>query len=91
MNRSELAADVARQASLPKSAVDRVVGAVFTAIGDALARGERVTIAGFGTFTARQRSARRGRNPRTAESIAIAAATVPSFKAGKAIRDAVNG
>ena len=62
MNRSERATDVPRQVSLPKSAADRVVGAVITAIGDALARGEPVTIAGFGALTARQRPARQGRN-----------------------------
>ena len=68
-----------------------VVDAVFSAIGDSLARDESVVIPGFGTFSAKTRGARQGRNPRTGESIAIAASKAPSFKAGKALRDAVRG
>ena len=63
---------------------------MFSAITDALANGETVTLTGFGTFTVRSREARQGRNPRTGESITIAASRVPAFKAGKALRDAVN-
>ena len=63
---------------------------MFATIAEALARGETVSIAGFGTFATRSRAARQGRNPATGESIAIAASTAPSFKAGKALRDAVN-
>ena len=90
MTKSELAAKVASQASLSNAAADRAVGAVFSAISDALAGGETVTLTGFGTFSTKRREARQGRNPRTGESIAIAASNVPSFKAGKTLRDAVN-
>ena len=90
MTKSELAAKVAAQASLSNAAADRAVGAVFSAISDALANGETVTLTGFGTFSTRRREARQGRNPRTGESITIAASNAPSFKAGKTLRDAVN-
>ena len=66
-----------------------VDNAVFSAITGALAREETVTIAGFGTFATKRRPARQGHNPRTGESIAIAASKAPSFKAGKSLRDAV--
>lgn len=90
MKKSDLASHVATQASLSKAAADGAVSAVFAAISDALAREEAVTIAGFGTFSTKRRPARQGRNPRTGESITIAASKVPSFKAGKSLRDAVN-
>ena len=90
MNKSELSARVADAASLSRTQAASAVNAVFLAIADALARGETVTEAGFGTFTTRRREAREGRNPRTGESITIAASTTPAFKAGKALRDAVN-
>ena len=90
MNKAELASHVAAETSVPKAKADSVVNAVFAAIGEALARGEKVTIAGFGSFATRSRSARQGRNPATGESIAIPASTAPSFKAGKALRDTVN-
>ena len=66
------------------------VDSVFVTISEALAKGEEVRIAGFGTFAARNRLARTGRNPRTGEAISISASRTPSFKAGKALRDAVN-
>ena len=90
MNRNELAAHVAAETSTTRAAVERMAGAVFSAIGDALARGEPAAIAGFGTFAVRSRAARRGRNPRTAEPVDIAASRAPSFKAAKALRDPVN-
>ena len=90
MNKSELSARVADAASLSGTQAASAVNAVFLAIADALARGETVTVAGFGTFTTRRREARQGRNPRTGESITIAASTTPAFKAGKALRDAVS-
>ena len=90
MTKSELSTQVAAQASLTKASADAAVNAVFGAITDALANGETVTLTGFGTFSTRQREARQGRNPRTGESITIAASNVPAFKAGKALRDAVN-
>ena len=89
MNKRELAAQVATRISLSKSDADAAVSAVFSTIADALASGESVTIAGFGAFSTRSRPARPGRNPRTGETITIAASTAPSFKAGKTLRDAV--
>ena len=90
MTRSELRARVAAAASLSKADAAVAAGAVFSAIADALARGETVTVAGFGKFTTRDRPARAGRNPQTGEAVAIAVSRVPSFKAGKALRDTVN-
>ena len=91
MNKSDLSSQVADQASLSKEQASDVVDAVFSAIADALARDESVAIPGFGTFTTKARAAREGRNPRTGESIAIAASKSPSFKAGKTLRDTVRG
>ena len=91
MNKSELSSHVAGGASLSKAQAGQVVDAVFSALADALARDESVVIPGFGTFSTKTREARQGRNPRTGESIAIAASKVPSFKAGKTLRDAMRG
>ena len=90
MNRSDLCTAVAAATSLSKADAGAAAGAIFSAIARALARGETVTIAGFGKFTARDRPARSGRNPQTGEAVAIAARRVPVFKTGKALRDAVN-
>ena len=90
MNKSDLSSHVASQASLSKAAADNVVNSVFSAISDALAKGETVAISGFGTFATKARAARQGRNPRTGEPIEIPASNVPSFKAAKALRDAVD-
>lgn len=90
MNKTDLAAHVATRASLSRAEAHAAVGAVFATITEALAGGESVAIAGFGTFSTRPRPARRGRNPRTGAPIAIAASTTPSFKAGKGLRDAVS-
>ena len=90
MNRSKLASNVAAGTSLSKPDAAAAVRAVFATIADALARGETVAIAGFGTFSTRNRPAREGRNPRTGETIAIAARSAPAFKPGKTLRDAVN-
>ena len=85
MNKSDLAAYVAAEMSVTRAAADRLVGAVFSAIADALARGEPVAIAGFGKFSTRSRPARTGRNPQTGESVDIAASKAPSFKSAKAL------
>ena len=90
VNKSDIAGRVAGRAGVGKSAAGDAVDAVFEAIEEALARGENVRIAGFGTFGTRSRPARTGRNPRTGESLNIPASTAPTFKAGKALRDAVN-
>ena len=91
MNKSELSSRVAADASLSKAAADTVIDAVFSTISDALANGETVAIAGFGTFSTRARAARQGRNPQTGEPLTIAASKAPAFKASKPLRDAVRG
>ena len=90
MNKSDIVSRVAAQSSLSRAAADRLVNAVFTVIGDGLAQDEAVAIAGFGTFSIKKRPSRAGRNPRTGEPITITASSVPSFKASKALRDAVS-
>jgi len=90
MTKAELVSHVAAETSTTNAAAERMVGAVLSAIADALAGGETVAIAGFGTFSTRDRPAREGRNPRTGEPIAIAASRTPAFKPGKTLRDAVN-
>ncbi|MCG5499589.1 MULTISPECIES: HU family DNA-binding protein [Ectothiorhodospira] len=90
MNKSELIDAVASSADLPKAAAARAVDSMIDVISATLRQGDQVTIVGFGTFLVRKREARSGRNPRTGETIEIAASNVPSFKAGKALKDAVN-
>ena len=90
MDKAEMADRLTARTGLNKAAARGVVDSVFATIGEALANGEEVRIAGFGTFAAMTRPARTGRNPRTGEAISISASKSPSFKAGKAIRDAVN-
>ncbi|HKQ84248.1 MAG TPA: HU family DNA-binding protein [Steroidobacteraceae bacterium] len=90
MNKAELIEAVSSQASLEKSEAAKAVDAVFDAITGALKTGDTVALVGFGTFNVKARAARAGRNPRTGETIEIAAAKVPGFKAGKGLRDAVN-
>lgn len=89
ITRSELCARVATAKSLSNADAAAAAGAVFSGIADA--RGETVTVVGFGKFTTRNRPARAGRNPHRGEAVAIAASRVPSFKAGKPHRDAVHG
>lgn len=91
MNKAELIAAVATGADLPKAAAERAVNALTETITNQLANGGEVTLVGFGTFSAKERAARTGRNPQTGEEIQIAAAKVPSFKAGKSLKDAVKG
>ncbi|MDE0312722.1 MAG: HU family DNA-binding protein [Caldilineaceae bacterium] len=90
MNRSELERRVAERTGLAASAAKGVVDAVFDVIAEALVSGDDARISGFGIFGTRARSARTGRNPRTGESVSIAASTAPTFKAAKALKDAVN-
>ena len=90
LNKNELVSHVASETSVTKATADRMVGAVFSAIGDALARDEPVAIAGFGTFFTRTRAPRRGRNPRTGEIVDNLASTTPAFKASKKLRDTVS-
>lgn len=90
MNKAEFVDAVADAAELSKLEAARAVEAVLGAITKALKKGDTVTLVGFGTFQVRERSARTGRNPRTGDEIKIAASKNPAFKAGKALRDAVN-
>ena len=90
MNKVQIAERLAGRMGLSKSAAAGAVEAVFETIGEALAKDEDVRIAGFGTFTTKSRPARLGRNPGTGEAVSIAASTAPAFKAGKALKDAVN-
>ena len=90
MNKTDLIEAVADAADLPKVSASRAVDAVIDVISSALRNGEQVTIAGFGTFLVRERNARTGRNPRTGEAMQIQASKAPAFKAGKALKDAVN-
>ncbi len=90
MTKAELVATVADKAGLDRKASDKAVAAVFDSIKKALIEGDKVQIIGFGTFENRTRSARKGRNPRTGEEIEIPASKLPSFKAGKGLKEAVN-
>lgn len=90
MNKGELIEAVSAQASLAKADATRAVDAVLDVISGALKSGDSVALVGFGTFVVKARAARSGRNPRTGETIEIAASKVPGFKAGKALKDAVN-
>jgi len=81
---------VAEAADIPKAAAARAVDSVLEGISASLSNGESVPSVGFGTFLVRERAARAGRNPKTGEAIQIAAAKVPAFKAGKALKDALN-
>lgn len=90
MNKGELIDAVSAQTGLAKAEATRAVDAVFDTITTALRSGDTVALVGFGTFSVKSRAARSGRNPRTGETIEIAASRVPGFKAGKALKDAVN-
>ena len=90
MNKSDLIDAVAGDADVSKAEAARVVDAVIDSITRALKKGDTVTLVGFGTFQVRERAARSGRNPKTGETIKIAASNNPAFKAGKALKDAVN-
>ncbi len=90
MNKTELVNAVADAADLSKADAARAVDAVTDSIAAAMKSGDSVSLVGFGTFSVKKRAARTGRNPRTGEAIQIAAANVPSFKAGKGLKDTVN-
>jgi len=90
MNKTEMIDAVADAADLSKADAGRAVDAVVDTITGALKGGDSVTLVGFGTFLVRARAARTGRNPQTGAAIEIKAANAPAFKAGKALKDAVN-
>ncbi|MDO5141561.1 MAG: HU family DNA-binding protein [Eubacteriales bacterium] len=91
MKKSELVTLVAEQVGLSKKDTEKTIDTVFAAIGDALAQGDKIQLSGFGTFETRPRAARTGHDPRTGDPIEIAAAIVPAFKPGKALKDKVDG
>ena len=90
MNKTDLIDTIATSADIPKAVAGRALDATTSAIEDALKKGDSVTLVGFGTFSVKDREARTGRNPQTGEPLEIAAAKVPSFKAGKGLKDAIN-
>lgn len=89
MNKAELVSAVAEKADMSKKDAEKAVKAVFDVIEQTLAQSEKVQLVGFGTFEVKDRAERTGRNPQTKETILIPAAKVPGFKAGKALKDAV--
>lgn len=91
MKKGELIAAIAQNAEISKKDAEKALTAATDAISKALAEGDKVQLVGFGTFEVRERAARTGKNPQTGETIEIAASKVPSFKAGKALKDIVNG
>ena len=90
MNKSELVDSIAAAAGLSKADAGRALDAFVKSVTKALKKGDTVSLVGFGTFSVRKRAARMGRNPRTGQAIRIAASKNPAFKAGKALKDAVN-
>jgi len=90
MNKTEFIDAVSAKVDMPKASVTKTLESMIDVVAGTLRGGDQVTIVGFGTFLVRRREAREGRNPRTGESMQIAASNVPAFKAGKALKDAVN-
>ena len=90
MNKAEMIEQIAQAAEISKSAAERAIDSMVVAVKSNLKKGNMVTLVGFGTFYVGKRAARSGRNPRTGAEIKIKAARVPKFRAGKALKDAVN-
>ena len=90
MNKSELIERMATRADISKTAAGDALEAVLSGVTSSLKKGESVTLVGFGTFSVSRRAARDGRNPRTGETIKIKASNLAKFKAGKALKDALN-
>ena len=90
MNKNELIDAIAEEADLSKASAGRALDAAINAITGALTKQDTVSLVGFGTFSGKHRAAREGRNPRSGETIQIKASNAPGFKAGKALKDAVN-
>ncbi|MGB0848004.1 MAG: HU family DNA-binding protein [Thiolinea sp.] len=90
MNKTEMIDAVSAKSGLTKADADRAYKAMVEVVSEQLAKGDQISLIGFGTFLVRERQARSGRNPRTGETIKIDAAKIPAFKAGKALKDAVN-
>ena len=90
MKKVELVEVVAEKAGLTKADATRAIDATFESITEALSKGDKVPLVGFGTFSVSKRAAREGRNPRTGDKVQIAARNAVSFKAGSALKDSVN-
>ena len=90
MNKTDLVEVVALKTEMSKKDSEKAVKAVFDAIAEALAAGDKVQLVGFGTYSVKERAAREGRNPKTGEKMTIAASKTPAFTAGKALKDAIN-
>jgi len=90
VNKQELIDNIAASADITKAAAARALDSVIDSVTNSLKKDDSVVLVGFGTFSVRSRAARTGRNPQTGQEIQIAAAKVPAFKAGKALKDAVN-
>lgn len=90
MNKTDLIDAIAHQADVPKAVAGRVLDAALSTITTAMKDGDPVNLVGFGSFTVKRREARTGRNPQTGVAIQIAASYLPTFKAGKALKDACN-
>ena len=90
MNKTELVEKVAESAGLTKTQAEAAINAFVETITDGLKAGDKITLKGFGTFEVRQREAREGRNPRTGETMTIAASKAPAFKSSSALKNAVN-
>lgn len=91
MNKSELVTALSEKTLTSKKAAEESLNALVEVITEELKKGEKIQLVGFGTFETRKRAARKGRNPQTGEEMKISATTAPVFKAGKALKDAVNG
>ena len=90
MNKTELVAAVAEQADISKKDAEKALKAFVDVVTEEMKKGEKVQLVGFGTFETRERAARQGRNPQTGKTMKIEACKAPKFKAGKALKDAVN-
>lgn len=90
MNKTELVNAIAEESGLTKADAARAFDATMSSVTTALKEGDSISLIGFGTFSVKERSARTGRNPQTGETIQIKASKIPSFKAGKTLKDAVN-
>jgi len=90
MNRAELVAAIAEKTALSKKDSEAALKAFTEVVAEELKKGEKIQLVGFGTFEVAERAARTGRNPRTGEEMTIASSKAPKFKAGKALKDAIN-
>jgi DNA-binding protein HU-beta len=91
MNKGELVDAIATQTEMSKKQIEQVLSVILEVIQETVAGGEKITLVGFGSFEARHRSAREGRNPKTGEPMMISAVTVPAFSAGKLFKERVSG